>query len=74
MLGLVPSIHVLNAACDQRSKDVDGRHKPDHDGKCVRLSLSGQLLRDHFTERQIIPPSTQPEVVSVSPASDIVPE
>jgi len=74
MLGLVPSIHVLNTASDQQSKDVDGRDKPDHDGKRMRLPLSYQLLRDHFTERQIIPPKTQPAVVSVSPASDIVPE
>lgn len=33
-----------------------------------------QLLRDHFTERQISPPITQPAVVSVSPESVIVPE
>jgi len=30
MLGLVPSIHVLNTA--STSEDVDGRDKPDHDG------------------------------------------
>jgi hypothetical protein len=29
MLGLVPSIHVLNTALPQ--EDVDGRDKPDHD-------------------------------------------
>jgi hypothetical protein len=33
MLGLVLSIHVLNTTRDQQSKDVDGRDKPDHDGK-----------------------------------------
>ena len=32
MLGLVPSIHVLNTP--STSKDVDGRDKPDHDGTC----------------------------------------
>jgi hypothetical protein len=32
MLALVASIHVLNTAFDQRSEDVDGRDKPDHDG------------------------------------------
>jgi hypothetical protein len=31
MLALVASIHVLNAAFDQRREDVDGRDKPDHD-------------------------------------------
>jgi hypothetical protein len=31
MLGLVPSIHVLNA--HPMKEDVDGRDKPDHDGK-----------------------------------------
>ncbi|MBA4223169.1 MAG: hypothetical protein C0458_20770 [Methylobacterium sp.] len=31
MLALVASIHVLNTTCGQRGKDVDGRHKPDHD-------------------------------------------
>ncbi len=33
MLALVTSIHVLTTALDRRSKDVDGRDKPDHDGK-----------------------------------------
>ncbi len=74
MLALVASIHVLNTARAQRCRDVDGGDKPDHGGKCVLLSLSRQLLRDHFTERQIMPPKTQPAVVSVSPESDIVPE
>ncbi|RDJ24878.1 hypothetical protein DWF00_16810 [Bosea caraganae] len=34
MLGLVPSIHALRR-CNQlrRGKDMDGRDKPDHDGK-----------------------------------------
>ncbi len=31
MLALVASIHVLNTEFDQRSEDVDGRDKPDHD-------------------------------------------
>ena len=31
MLALVASIHVLNTVCEQRSEDVDGRDKPDHD-------------------------------------------
>jgi hypothetical protein len=35
MLALVASIHVLNTACGWRSEDVDGRDKPDHDGKAV---------------------------------------
>jgi hypothetical protein len=35
MLALVASIHVLDTVLDQRSEDVDGRDKPDHDGiKC----------------------------------------
>ncbi len=38
------------------------------------LSSSRQFARVHFTERQMIPPSTQPEVVSASPDKDIVPE
>ncbi len=33
MLALVASIHVLNTEFDQRSEDVDGRDKPDHDGR-----------------------------------------
>ena len=69
MLGRVPSIHVSDVACERRSKGVDGRDKPDYDARAWF-----QLLRDHFTERQISPPMTQPEVVSVSPESDIVPE
>jgi hypothetical protein len=31
MLALVASIHVLNTALNQRSQDVDGQDKPDHD-------------------------------------------
>jgi hypothetical protein len=37
MLGLAPSIHALNTA--PISEVVDGRDKPDHDGK-------GRLVRD----------------------------
>jgi hypothetical protein len=33
MLALVASIHVLDTACDQWCEGVDGRDKPDHDGK-----------------------------------------
>ncbi len=33
-----------------------------------------QFARVHFTERQISPPMTQPDVVSASPDSVIVPE
>jgi hypothetical protein len=43
MLALVASIHVSNTACDQGSEDVDGRDKPDHDGRgpatCSTLDL-----------------------------------
>ncbi len=50
--------------------------------KCPAWSMSvsarnaprRQSTRFHTTERQISPPSTQPAVVSVSPASVIVPE
>jgi hypothetical protein len=38
MLALAASIHVLNTALDQWRKDVDGRDKPDHDGKTVKPS------------------------------------
>ena len=33
MLGLVPSIHVLNTVSTR--EDVDGRDEPDHDGEGV---------------------------------------
>jgi len=36
MLAPVASIHVLNTAPVQRSKDVDGRDKPDHDREASR--------------------------------------
>jgi hypothetical protein len=33
MLALVASIHVFNTAFDEGREDVDGRDKPDHDGR-----------------------------------------
>ena len=50
-----------------RVQDVDARHGGEHDGE-------PQFDRFHFTDRQISPPMTQPAVVSVLPASVIVPE
>ena len=43
MLALVASIHVLNSASDQRSEDVDGRDKPDHDDVGGYSRLLSQL-------------------------------
>jgi hypothetical protein len=40
MLALVASIYVLNAEFDQRSVDVAGRDKPDHDGRGRRQPCS----------------------------------
>jgi hypothetical protein len=45
MLALVASIHVLNTARDQWSKDVDGRDKPDHDDERRCSWIPGSGLR-----------------------------
>lgn len=47
MLGLVPSIHVLNTTCI--GEDVDGRHKGDHDGR--QGGVAGQAS-PAFRDRQ----------------------
>lgn len=39
----------------------------------VAVAWRGQFTRFQFTLLQMIPPSTQPEVVSVAPESDILP-
>jgi len=33
MLALVASIHVSNTGPEEKGEDVDGRDKPDHDGR-----------------------------------------
>jgi hypothetical protein len=45
MLALVVSIHVLDTACDEWSKDVDGRDKPDHDEEMRCSWIPGSQLR-----------------------------
>ena len=45
MLALVASIHVLNTTL--MSKDVDGRDKPDHDGRAASCIIrSGEFHDD----------------------------
>jgi hypothetical protein len=55
MLALVASIHALDTAFDERSEDVDGRDKPDHDGSARPTDLGA-------ASRETVPKLTKASV------------